>query len=316
MVSIIIFGIGETYKLRRHWLNENREWIKITAFLDNNSEVQGKKVDGIVVYAPQEIKRIFFDGIVILSQKFGQEMTEQLLNLGINHEKIWNFCTLKLTALRGKRTLYSGRKSICDTSKGKILVITTEMGFNGGTMVAVYAAQALQNRGYEVMLSAPFVNEKLLEEIVQQGLDVTIWDCLPYIFPEDNEWISYYDAVLVNVFQMMNCAYEISKVKPVLWWVHEDRSIWKSFYQDTQKEFSVIDTSEWMDRLDVLGVSNIAKEAFNYFYPSVADRILPFGIPDRYTLSDEVRRTFITGYTLGTRSVMQKCLIHRKLYLQ
>lgn len=281
-MDIVIFGIGETYKNRKKFFQDNSDRINIVAFLDNNPKVQGKKLDGAAIYAPREIKNLCFDGIVILSIKYQQEMTAELLDIGIKEDLIWNFCTLKLTALRGKRTLYGSSKAVPGLNKGKILIVTTEMGFNGGTMVAVYAAKALQDRGYEVMLAAPGIHERLLQEIVEEGLNITIWDCLPYLYEEDEAYINYYDMVLVNVFQMMNCAYAISKMRPVLWWIHEDRSIWKSFYQDTQKEFHAIDTPEWMSRLQVLGVSNIAKEAFNHFYPSVIDRILPFGIPDRY----------------------------------
>lgn len=282
MINIVIFGIGETYANRRNFFRENSDRVRIVAFLDNNTGVQGKEMDGIMIYSPEDIKKLCYDGIVILSKKFGQEMAEQLSASGIEQDVIWNFYTLKLNALKGKRTLHCGNKAICKSNRKKILIISTEMGFNGGTMVAVYAALALQNMGYEVMIAAPCICEKLLEEIKALGLNITIWDCLPYIFQEDEEWIRYYDIVIVNVFQMMNCAFEISKIRPVLWWIHEDRSVWKSFYQDTQKEFHEINTLEWMDRLEVLGVSEIAKEAFNYFYPSVIERILPFGIPDRF----------------------------------
>ena len=239
-------------------------------------------LDGIPIYAPERIGEIDFDGILILSKKFGAEMTEQLLALGIEQKLIWNLNELKLLALRGKKTLYGNNKVKYNTGKSKILILSTDMGFSGGTLVAVYAAQILQKRGYEVMLASPSVDKQLLEKIIKENLRITIWDCLPYIFREDDEWIDYYDAVIVNVFQMMNCAYEISKRKPVLWWIHENRSIWISLYQDTQKEFHQIDTSEWMNRLEVLGVSEIAKEAFNHFYPNVIDRTLPFGIPDKY----------------------------------
>ncbi len=281
MVNILIFGIGETYKNRKKFFEDNEDRINIVAFLDNNPEVQGKTMDGITICSPKEIHNLRFDSVVILSIKYMEEMTAELLALGIKQELIWNFYTLKLSALRGKRTLYGTSKDMPQADKGKVLIISTDMGFNGGTMVSVYAALTLQNRGYDVMLSAPSIEERLLEEIVQEGLKITIIDCLPYMYKEDEEWLQYYDIVVVNVFQMMNCAYEISKIKPVLWWIHEDRSIWKSFYQDTQKEFAAIDRAEWMNRVEVAGVSKIAQEAFNYFYPAVIQKILPFGIPDR-----------------------------------
>lgn len=302
MTKIVIFGIGKTYDLRKNFLRENSNRIEIVAFIDNNLDAQGKMLDDIPIYAPEELKKINFDGILILSNKFGAEMTEQLLSMGIKREQIWNLKGLQLLALRGKKTLYENKEVKHDINKSKILIISTDMVFSGGTLVAVYAAQILQKKGHEVMLAAPSVDDQLLEEIIKENLSITVWECLPYIFQEDGEWIDYYDVVIVNVFQMMNCAYEISKRKPVLWWIHEDRSIWKSFYQDTQKEFYQIDTSEWMNRLEVVGVSKIAEEAFNHFYPNVINRTLPFGIPDQYRkkdVKDEKKSKIVFAVTAG-----------------
>lgn len=302
MVNIVIFGVGKTYDLHKNFFWENNDRIKIVAFIDNNADVHEKILDGIPIYAPEKINEIDCDGILILSNKFGVEMTEQLLAAGIPQGRIWNLKELKYFALRGKKTLYGNKRVKHGKNKSKILIVSTDMDANGGTLVAVYAAQVLQKRGYEVMLAAPSVNDRLLEEIIKENLSITVWDCLPYIFREDDKWIDYYDAVIVNVFQMMNCAYEISKKKPVLWWIHEDRSIWKSYYQDTQKWFRQIDTSEWMNRLEVLGVSKIAEEAFNHFYPNVINRTLPFGIPDKYRktdVKDEKRSKIVFAVTAG-----------------
>lgn len=284
MVNIVIFGVGKTYDFHKSFFAENSNRIEIVAFIDNNPDVQGKMLDGIPIYAPEKIKEIDCDGILILSNKFGAEMTEQLLAVAIPRERIWNFTKLKFFVFRGGKTLYGSARVKHDAGKNKILIITSGMAANGGTLVSVYAAQSLQRKGYEVMLAAPSVTDQFLEEIIKKNLSITVWECLPYVFREDEEWIDYYDVVIVNVFQMMNCAYEISKRKPVLWWIHENGS--QSFYQDTQKEFRPIDTSEWMKRLEVLGVSKIAQEAFNHFYPNVIDRTLPFGIPDKYLQMD------------------------------
>ena len=112
MVNIVIFGIGNMYETRRNFFEEHKDRIRITAFLDNNTEVQGKEKDGIFVYPPECVKELHFDRIVILSTKFMREMTEQLLTLGIEQSLIWDLHTLKLSALRGKRTCYGGKKKV------------------------------------------------------------------------------------------------------------------------------------------------------------------------------------------------------------
>ena len=181
MVNIIIFGIGKMYEVRKSFFEENRDRINIVAFLDNNPEFQGKQKDGVAVYAPEKIEGLNYDCVLLLSKQYMKEMKDQLLSLGVSCELIWELNTLKLMAFKGKRTLYGGKTENVLTKKEKILIISTEMGFNGGTMVAVYAAMALRDKGYEVMLSAPCVDERLLEEVVQEGLQITVWDCLPYV---------------------------------------------------------------------------------------------------------------------------------------
>ena len=90
MVKIVVFGVGKTYEMKKSFFEENSNRIEIVAFIDNSLDVQGKMLDGIPIYAPERIGEIDFDGILILSKKFGAEMTEQLLALGIEQKLIWN----------------------------------------------------------------------------------------------------------------------------------------------------------------------------------------------------------------------------------
>lgn len=277
MVDIIIFGVGVSYKERKRLFLNNTDRINIVGFLDNNANIQQEKIDGKIVYAPEFICELKYDAVVILSKKYMQEMTDQLLKLGVEAKNIWNLNKLMEFALKGKRTLY-GNYYRWDLNKSKILIITAEMGFHGGAMAALFAAIALRNKGYEVMLSAPDVDETFLEEAINEGIDIAVWDCLPHIYEEDKEWICQFDAVIVNVFPMINCAYEISKIRPTIWWIHEAV---KGIYQLIQTENHSINTASWMNRLSVIGVSSIAKDAFNEFYPFVIEKTLPFGIPDK-----------------------------------
>ena len=91
MVNVVIFGIGKAYETRRNFFEENRDRINVVAFLDNNLDFQGKKVDEKIVYEPEKICQLNFDGIVILSKKFDKEMKDQLVVMGVEQNLIWNF---------------------------------------------------------------------------------------------------------------------------------------------------------------------------------------------------------------------------------
>lgn len=288
MINVIVMGIGAAYRKRRDIFEENFERIRITGFLDN-SAVKGQVLEGITVYKPDEIYKLNYDGIVISSNKYKDEMKKQLLELGVSQEKIWDFMSLRKYCYIGEKKTYGIDKNISFKRKN-VLIISTDMDFSGGTLVAIYAAQALSKNGYYVRLAAPSINDKLLVEIMEMGLSVTIWPALPYMYNEDKEWVSQFNIVIVNVFQMMNCAYFISQFRPVLWWIHEVHSPWVDFYQQTRKQFQAIDSNEWMNRrlLKVMGVSNNANYAFDFFYPNIIAGTLPFGIPDEFKEHEEV----------------------------
>lgn len=287
MINVIVMGIGEAYIKRKNIFEENFERIRIIGFLDNKA-VEGQMLEEVNVYKPERICELEYDGIVISSNKYKTEMKKQLLELGVSSEKIWDFVSLRKYCYKGEKRTF-GIDKVISSGKKNILIISTDMDFSGGTLVAIYAAQALTKNGYYVRLAAPSINDKLLVEIMEMGLSVTIWPILPYMYEEDQEWISQFDTVIVNVFQMMNCAHFISRFKTVLWWIHEVHSPWVDFYQQTKKQFQTINNCEWMNRelLRIVGVSNVASDAFDYFYPGIIDGILPFGIPDEYRASKE-----------------------------
>ena len=290
MIKIVVFGVGQAFDNRRYLYEEMYDKLQIVAFIDNSTSRQGTFKDSVPVYSPDTISTLDYDGIVISSNKYFEEMREQLIELGVPEERIWSFKRLQREMLRGHRTVYNMGRTV-DPAKKNILIISTDMSFSGGSLVAVYAAKALKMMGYEVMIAAPSIKLNALVEIMNDGLSATIWESLPYIYEQDYEWLGQFDAVIVNVFQMMNSAFEISKIKPVLWWIHEVHSPWVTFYRETQKDFGEIASREWMEKVNILGVSNIAKEAFDFFYPNVMDGILPFGIPDRFEEKCDMKMT-------------------------
>lgn len=299
MVRIVVFGIGKSFWSYIDSFIRYSEFIEIVAFIDNNSKYYDKKLCNIPIYTPEAITTLDFDGVVILSNKFYAEMKSQLIGLSIAQELIWDSRFIKSHILRGRKILY-GNDIDNNSEKEKVLIISTNMNTFGGTRVAVYAARALKMSGKEVMLAAPEINPTLLDELIAASLSITVWESLPYFFKEDEEWINRFDIVIVNVFQMMNCACQICKIKPVLWWIHEIRSGWTTYYQDTQREFADINTPDWMCRLNIAGVSDIVSEAFNYYYPDMMNRVLTFGIPDtKFFIDEKSTGTVVFAVTAG-----------------
>ncbi len=279
-MNILIFGIGKNYQNNRNlfkYATQNHV-CKILGFVDNDEDKAGLLFEGKRIYLPSEVHMLDYDAIVVSTKKYYKEIAKQLIELGINENQIFSITSMKQSILLGLRKRYIFEQE--RQSKKRILIITTDMGNSGGIRVILYAALALKEIGYYIEIAAPDINPLVLDELQTYKINFNLCFAFPYMNSSDEQWISEFDAILVNVFQMINCAYFASKVKPVLWWVHEPYSKWCDYYTSVRREFAHLNENvEWLRRVKVYGVSRIAQNAFNHFYPGTITENLPFGIP-------------------------------------
>lgn len=275
-MKIVVFGVGKYYKKRKKNIPED---IEIVAFIDNNSKVWGNTINGIKIYNPNQIFQFQYDRILLMSLKI-EEMQQQLLEMGVPSEKIWYWNLFYGDVKRGFLQLYG--KTLVQKSACHILFIATRLSYDGSSMAAVYAVEALKKRGYSVVLAAPSGNDKFIEEIKKKGIVIVICPSLYCIHEEELIWIKQFDMVIVNTFVMIASACELSKEQPVLWWIHECSDMFDNAYSHTRKEFRVYDNKECFQRINIYAVSKIAKWNFNDFYSERIKKLLPYGIPDNY----------------------------------
>lgn len=273
MKKILIFGVGRFYQNRKKIISPD---INIVAFIDNNSSMQGKSIDNIPIISPNKICRFSYDTILLMSKReYADEMKEQLIKMGIHETKISYWEEFYDDMVCGTFKFYCGNNQIAETKK-RILIISTYLDYNGGTIVIVYATQVLQKRGYNVILAAPGGNSEFVREIVKKGINIVICPSLPNLHKEEIFWLWQFDIVLVNVFQMIRCAVEISKLKPVLWWIHEPSDV----FRDINNHFSEYIREDKISRVNIYAVSRIAQNNFNFYFPERIKNVLKFGIPD------------------------------------
>lgn len=287
-MKIVIFGLGNYYKKRERDL-ENCHDIDIVAYTDNNSALWGKTINGIQIIPPDSIEKTVYDRIVIMSSSsiYAQEIFEQLLKSGIEKARILfgpQFCAEII--YQGKRKIYQGTSSGQKSGK-HILIISSYLGYSGGPIVAIYAAMAIQRRGYSVVLAAPGGEDTLIEEVVEKKITFAVCPALPYIFDKDKEWIRLFDVVLVNVFPMMQSAYAACLIQPTIWWIHEVTKVYKLAKVN---HWDKID-KELLSVINIYGVSDIAKKNFNTLFSNQIQETLCYGIPDFY---DSLKKELIT----------------------
>lgn len=279
-MNIVIFGIGNFYKENKHHIASRDS---IIAYLDNDSSMQGQKIEGITVYNPSQIHNLTFD-IIVLMSIYAAEMKRQLIDIGVPEDKIWIWSRYVSEYSRGMLKLFCYHD--CNhNSKKKILVLSTHLSYNGGTIAAVNAVKALQLQGYQVFLAAPSGDEQFIDEVSRQKVNIILCPSIYYLGKEEAYWINQFDIVIVNVFQMISCACEISQFKPVLWWIHEPSMSYCTIYERTREEFSQYDNLSAMKYVNVAAVSKIAKCNFETYYPEKVNHVLPYGIPDEHVLT-------------------------------
>ncbi|MDE7322312.1 MAG: glycosyltransferase family 4 protein [Lachnospiraceae bacterium] len=274
-IQLIIFGVGAHYRQIKIELSEI-ESIQINAFFDNKEHLRGTFLDGIMIHSPEDYKKIQFD-YIILTSRFAADMYEQLIMLGVDKQKILFWGKFKAQFSKRQKVYYKCKESN-GGQKNKILIISG-IDHTGGAMSAIYAARCLRSEKYEVDLCAPSADYELIQEINKYGIDVIIYDVIPYI--QEEEWIKKYRIVIVNTFQNIQCAFEISKYRPVLWWIHEPEYV----YNLCLMEFSEYANTEHIQNINVYAVSDIAWRNFSAHFQGIERRVLLYGIPDMWNMS-------------------------------
>lgn len=271
LLKIIVFGVGRFYRNRRAQLASYRN-IEIVAYADNNESLWGTTLDGCVVVAPQNIEKMQYNMILIMST-YGEEIYKQLIGLGVPWERIKPWEVFHTEMASGARKTFQGKN---DDGNGRksILVISTDLNYNGGSLAAAYAIMALKGRGYNTVLAAPAGDSKFINEMIGNGITVHVCPELPYIC--NLEWIKQFDAIVVNVFQMMYSAIRISRVRPTLWWIHESMEI----FNEVRLRYWNRVMEDALKNIDIYAVSRVPEENFNRFYPDRVRKILHYGIPD------------------------------------
>ncbi|MCI9141200.1 MAG: glycosyltransferase [Lachnospiraceae bacterium] len=272
-MRIVVFGAGKFYQKRKEELLSDID-VELVAIIDNNQYIQGTYMDHVPILGIEQLEALDYDIVILMSAK-ASEMKIQLSKLGVDPKRIWYWERFKSEKEKGRFYFHCGDLTHRSWKK-KVLFISNDLGYSGGALAAVYAALALQERHYKVVLAAPGGNSVFIKEIKERGLNIMICPALPYLYEEELAFIEQFDAVIVNVFPMILCASEISKRKPVVWWIHEA----SDFYQTTRVQFAEYAREEQLENIDIYAVSRIAQANFNHYFPKRISQTLAYGIPD------------------------------------
>ncbi len=273
----IVFGVGNIYRQIKEELAGK---VEIVALLDNSMERNQECCDGVKIYLPSELPSIDYD-YIILASIYATEMRMQLLELGYPKNRIVHYDEF-MERLSEKEMLRYGKADEVKQSK-KCIIITSDLDYHGGAIVAMNTAVELMTRGYHVTLAAPKGKQLFVEELVKKEVAVIIYSNLKYAKYNEMEWLKEYDYIIVNTLPMILCAIEIAKIRKVALWLHE-AMIEYQFMSYWKKE---IGEGIENKNLKLYAVSKIAKENFCNHIREWEISSMPFGIMDFDTKATE-----------------------------
>lgn len=289
-MRIVVFGTGQIYREMKKYLSKHDA---VVGFLDNNRLLWETQIDNITIFNPEDISRLNYDKIVLMSVH-ALEMRKQLLKLGCDKNDILHYLEyIDLQSCGELHFLFPTNKKDVDYKK-RSLIITTVLGYDGGSIAAIYAALALQKKGYDAVIAAPEGNAIFIDEIRKRGISVILYKNLTYAKERELFWVNIFDDVLVNTFQMSSCAIELAKRRKVILWIHEPRICyqWMEYWvEEIQKNIT-------QKNLKVYAVCSIARENFLEKISMKSIGILPYGIPDE-PVKEEYRGNQFTFAMVG-----------------
>lgn len=272
MGRMVVFGTGLFWKNRKEIVNES----EIVCFFDNSPKKIGTLLQGKPIVSPTQWKEYDYDYILLMSKQ-EDEMRAQLLSLGVPASKITSWEDyIRREHADTIRCLTGTAPEAVD-----VLIMTTAMGYNGGTNAIAYAARALMAQGLSVLVCTQLCDRRYLEELRRAKITVCEAPILEFALHESVRRMAEESRfVLVNVLQMFPVVRKLNGTRSVFWWIHEPQS----FFDEELKKYPELADASNYNQVEIQGVGPIPNAAFNRLVPGRVTETLLYGIPDEANL--------------------------------
>ena len=262
IMRVVIFGTGDYYEKFKKYFHD----VTVVALLDNSVAKIEQEIDGKRVHNPIDVLCMDFDRIYILSTYF-QEMTEQLITMGISKEVIYYF--YDIAELDYSHRLSINLDYVKEMKKPRIAFISNAFDLRGAPSVLVSAVSVLKRAGYSVVVASPS-RGKMETHLHNMDVPVVIDERIEFGKLDDLEWISDFSLIIVNTILDFHLLLKRNASIPVFLWVLEP----EIFYKDKFKE-KICEIVE--ENLHVYGCSSIAKDAWLKYANPMEVGILTIG---------------------------------------
>ncbi len=275
---IVIYGLGKRYRDNKKIIEELFKNDEVV-LSDKNYEELALGFEKVVI-APNDIAKNEYSYVVVTVADY-ESTKNELIGLGIFADRIISLNGVIKMKNQGKLIKYPVK--IEDTFPKKVLVITGSLGFHGGAMACASLGEVLKKQKYAVDVACGDANPNIIRWFNERGIGVIIFQSFPHIGGDDSTTIRKYDMVIANTIPAMRAACFASKIVPTIWWIHEAMDFEEGgIYAKAKSDFKLINDIEWLNRLNVIAVSERASEAFSNCFGRKLN-VIPIGMTDQQT---------------------------------
>ncbi len=295
MAKAILFGVGSYLQKNIEKLYALQD-LDILFAVDNKAGQLSGEAFGLSVYQPKQIRDVDYDYIVITST-FVNEIRLELIGMKVDECKIYSLDELMIVYSGERQQVFlPEEKKECNDA---VLMITTRMNFDGGTLAGIYALSAYQKQGYRTRIITPRASEDITKYVLELGIELVIDPIIETHKFSGYEWFVEFGHIIINTYQAMFYTLKCSLSKKTIWWLHESESIYKEF----EKKYGFIPW-EKMENIQAFAVSNLARDNFKIYYPDKKCDLLTLGIPDFASSTTMVKNDkFIFAFVGGFHKI-------------
>lgn len=271
-MKFLVFGTGEYYGRFKKWISNE----DIVALLDNSPEKQHKLLDGVEILSPEEGITREYDVVIVMSF-YIKEMKKQLLNLGVDEDKIFHFYDLrKLIRVEEKRQpiQFCGiTQQEMQEKAGEIIgLLSTDLTFGGTAIALFYMAKVLKKHGYFIVF-ASMIDGPLRASLEDQGIPVIIDSNLQLATMCETEWVADFRLVICNANSYYIFLSERDSEIPTIWWLHDSAFFYDGVDREILRNIS-------QKNLTVFSVGPIPEAAIRGIVPELPVKRLLYGVED------------------------------------
>ncbi len=270
-MKYLLFGTGDYYQRYKKWFDPD----DVVALIDNSPDRQHTVIDGIEVYPPEDVCKLRYDFIVILSF-YVREMRQQLIDSGVKPECIKHFFDLYKMDIKRKFAIeYFGatEEEIQKKKNDSVLLLSTDLELQGGPATGlIRVAKLLKKNGRSVVFGS-----------MQDGpqKEKVLADCIPVVIDPDLQirqmadvgWTHGFSKVICNTIGFNVFISKRDTDTPVIWWLHDSAF----FYDGVDKE--LIRNTDFSN-VSVYSVGKVPRLAIQEIVPDLRVDELLYGVED------------------------------------